>query len=425
MYIVNLESGDSKPVEITVPGDRPSLRRKRVDAASFIRSADVSPSGKRVVLEARGDIWTAPAKNGSPRNLTRSNGSAERFPTWSPDGRWIAYFSDATGEYELYLTQSDGRGETKQVTKDGSCYRYPGNWSPDSKHLTFSDKTGALFVVTIETGDVKEVDSDPMAEQIDSNWSHDSKWLCYAKSTDSRVPSSNVWVYKVDDGTRRQISTGYFSDSSPVFDRKGDYIYFSSNRKFSGPKYDDMGTTFIYSGTEVLLAMPLRADIEHPYLEKSDEEEWEEDKKEDEEGKDKKDGEDTDEDKDESDGEKSDDDESDDEEGDEEEDEEGDDDSDEGDEEEDEEGEDEDDSDEDEMDEGDESDEPSDPITGVWTLELQNNIIPEGERTVTLTLELADGTVTGSVTTPDGEVIELSGTFDAKTGKLELSLIHI
>ena len=417
MYVVNLKSGESKTVAVSIPGDRPSLRRKRVDASKFIGSADVSPSGKRVALEARGDIWTAPAKKGSPRNLTRSSGSAERFPTWSPDGRWIAYFCDVTGEYELYLTQSDGRGETRQVTKNGECYRYSGQWSPDSKYLTFMDKTGALFVVTIESGDVKEVDVDPFAEQIDANWSHDSKWLCYSKSTDTRAPSSHIWVYNVEDGTRRQLTTGYFADSSPVFDRKGEYIFFSSNRKFSGPKYEDLGTTFIYSGTEVLLAMPLRDDIDHPYLEKSDEEEWEEEKEDKEEkgddDKDEKDGKKNDDDKDS----KDQDDDSD----------ESDDDSQDDEEDADEEDADDEDSDESDEDE-DDSDSPdassnSDPVSGSWALELMNEMIPADERNVTLTLELKDdGSVTGNVSGPMGEYPVSTGSFDASSGKLELTV---
>ncbi len=146
LYLLDLNSGESKAVSIMVPGDRPKLRRQKIDASKFVESADLSPTGKRVAVEARGDIWTVPAKNGSPRNLSRSSGSAERFPMWSSDGQWIAYFSDATGEYELYITQSDGRGETKQLTRDGSCYRYGVGWSPDSKHVVFSDKTGAVHV---------------------------------------------------------------------------------------------------------------------------------------------------------------------------------------------------------------------------------------------------------------------------------------
>ncbi len=121
LHLVNLQNGSTTPVQIIVPGDRRKIRPRNVDASEFITSVDPSPNAKRIAVEARGDIWTVPAKNGSPRNLTRTSGVAERSPNWSPDGKWIAYFSDATGEYELFVTQSDGAGETKQLTKDGKC----------------------------------------------------------------------------------------------------------------------------------------------------------------------------------------------------------------------------------------------------------------------------------------------------------------
>jgi len=113
------------------------------------------------VVEARGDVWTLPAENGSPRNLTRTSGAAEREPSWSPDRQWIAYFSDATGEYELYITQSDGKGETKQLTSNSETYYYDPIWSPDSKYILFTDKAAQLYLHTIESGETKIVDKDP------------------------------------------------------------------------------------------------------------------------------------------------------------------------------------------------------------------------------------------------------------------------
>ena len=113
-----------------------------VDAAKNLAGGDIAPAGQRVVLEARGDLWSVPVKNGSPRNMTRTSGVAERDPSWSPDGKWIAYFADITGEYELYIKQSDGKGETRRLTEDGEAYRYAPTWSGDSKHIVFTDKTG-------------------------------------------------------------------------------------------------------------------------------------------------------------------------------------------------------------------------------------------------------------------------------------------
>jgi tricorn protease len=277
LLLLNLASREAQAVNITIPGDRPTLRPQQVDAAKFVGSASLSPTGQRVVVQARGDIWTLPAKNGSPRNLTNSNGSFERDPAWSPDGRWIAYLSDATGEYELYLTQSDGRGETRQLTKNGSAFRYRPQWSPDSKSIVFGDKTGALFVHQIEAGDTKLVVKDPQGNPMSASWSADSAWLTYSLNPDQRSAGSSIWAYKVADATSLRLTAGFFNDSNPVFDPKGDFLFFSSNRAFNNPQYDDLGTSFIYAGTEVLMAMPLRADVKHPYLPEVDEETWKQD----------------------------------------------------------------------------------------------------------------------------------------------------
>ncbi len=282
LYLLNLGTEKAAAVSVTIPGSRPQLKRQKIDATDYISGGDISPTGKRIAIEARGDIWSAPAKNGSPRNLTQSNDAADRDPLWSPDGRWIAFLSDKTGEYELYLMQSDGRGETRQLTKDGNCYRFMSTWSPDSKHILFTDKTGKLFLHTIESGDTKLIDTDPTAGQMATNWSHDSHWICYAKNADDTGAASSIWVYNVGDGSKRKLTNDFFNDTSPTFDRKGDFIYFASNRAFNAPKYEDLGTTFIYSGTQVLIAMPLRADVKHPMAVKSDEETWKDDSKSDE-----------------------------------------------------------------------------------------------------------------------------------------------
>lgn len=280
LYLLNLATGESKTVDVTIPGDRHRLRPTKVDASDFISSLGLSPHGKRVAAEARGDIWSLPAQKGSPRNLTRTSGVAERDPSWSPDGKWIAYLSDASGEYELHLTQSDGRGTNRTLTTDGKCFRYSPRWSPDSKYLTFTDKTGGLFLHAIDSGETKLIETDPYARQIEPNWSHNSQWLVYALQSNDVSPTSSLWVYQVKDGTKRRLTSGYFSDSNPVFDRKGEFVFFTSNRSFRSPQYEDLGTSFIYSGTEVLMAMPLRNDVKYPLSPRSDEESWKDEKKE-------------------------------------------------------------------------------------------------------------------------------------------------
>ncbi|HMP77899.1 MAG TPA: S41 family peptidase [Pirellulaceae bacterium] len=274
LFLVDLASQESRAVEITVPGDRPKIRPRAVDASEFIAEANLSPTGKRLVMEARGDIWTLPAKSGSPRNLTRSSGVAERDPSWSPDGRWIAYFSDASGEYELYIMQSDGLGDAKRLTTDGNCYRYRPTWSPDSQSIVFSDKTGAIWLYSLAKEELKQLDRSPTAGPTTVSWSHNSEWIAYSRELEMRSPPSCIMVVNVRSGEQHQLTSGFFNDGNPVFDRTGDYLFFVSSRAFNAPKYEDLGTTFIYSGTQVLIALPLRKDVKYPFIEESDEETW-------------------------------------------------------------------------------------------------------------------------------------------------------
>ncbi len=294
LYLVDLAGSGARKVAVTIPGALPTLRTKVVDAAEYLQGWSISPTGKRAVVQARGDVWTLPAENGSPRNLTRTSGVAERDPSWSPDGRWISYFSDQTGEYELYLTQSDGKGETKQITSGLAPFYYYASWSPDSKHIVFADKSWTLHLHTIETGETKTIDQDPWALGMGVSWSHDSRWLTYSHGTDEN-PVPKVWLYQVETGERHAVTGGMFPDSSPVFDRKGDYLYFVSARAFS-PTGSElfMDNAFIYEDTDQILAVPLLEEVESPWLAESDEESWEEEDGEDaaEEGGEDEEGED-------------------------------------------------------------------------------------------------------------------------------------
>ena len=111
---------------------------------------EISPTGKRALLEARGDVFTVPAENGEITNITQTPGIREIDPVWSPDGKWIAYLSDRTGEYEIFMKSSDGSGEEKQITNDGTIWRFDPVWSPDSKKLAFSDKNQKLWYVEVD-----------------------------------------------------------------------------------------------------------------------------------------------------------------------------------------------------------------------------------------------------------------------------------
>jgi tricorn protease len=309
LRLLDLSTRKDAVVPVTIPGDRPALKPRMVDAAKHVENAAISPTGKRVVVEARGDLFSAPAKEGVTRNLTRTDSTFERDPAWSPDGKWLAYFSDASGEYELWVRSADAKAaeekdakadkpdavkpdapkadaqksdaakplatEPRKITSLGAGFRSNICWSPDSKHLTFTDNVGNLMLTKLETGETTIIDHDPWGGGVSVNWSHDSQWITYSLTADDKLSSNaSVVIRNMKTGERKLVTSPMFSSHSPVFDRKGDWLFFASNRVINNPTYSDIDSTFIYSGTEALYAVPLRADVKNPWAAKSDEEEW-------------------------------------------------------------------------------------------------------------------------------------------------------
>ena len=297
LLVLDLPTETSREVQVRIPGDRPNVRHRRIKTSDEITNYGISPSGARAVVEARGDIWTLPAETGLARNLTNTDGTAERDPSWSPDGRWVAYFSDATGEYELYLQQSDGKGETRQLTSNGTPFKYTPRWSPDSKKILFTEKSGEMFLLDVADGSMVTVDTDPYAQVASTNFSSDSRWIAYDR-TEKENGMSSIWIYDVENATNHRITSSMFNDTNPSFDREGDYLYFSSGRTFR-PEYSPVDGTFIYTAPGNLYAIPLRTDVDAMWAIEIDEEEWEdEEAEEDEETEDgdESDGEDADDD---------------------------------------------------------------------------------------------------------------------------------
>ncbi len=295
LFLLDLGTKATRPVNVEIPGATETVRARMVDTSDSIASASISSTGKRAVVEARGDIWTLPAKKGKPRNLTATSGIAERDPSWSPDGRWIAYFSDETGEYELFVKQSDGRGETKQLTSGTEGFKYSPTWAPNSEKIAFSDRSGTIYLHDIEAGTTRIIDQNGFIEWgVSVNWSHDSRWLTYTNTGDEAM-RSNVVIFDTTTDEKRVVTSNMFEDSSPTFDRKGDFLYFGSVRNFNGQQGSMIDSNYVYTDGEVLLAVPLREDVEFPWTPKSDEESWDEEESDDEEDADDEEGESEDE----------------------------------------------------------------------------------------------------------------------------------
>ncbi len=293
MRLLDLASGRSHALEITVPGDRPRLRVKSHDASDTMDEGDISATGVRAVVSARGDIWSLPAENGTPKNLTRTNGVAERDPAWSPDGRWIAYFSDETDHYELYIKQSDGKGETRRLTSEKLGFLNSPVWSPDSEWIAFWDETGTLYLHDIEKKKTRSVHKAYSFRSRGISWSSDSNWISFADNVSDRENSA-VFLYDVLNDDVHQVTSGIFSDTWPVFDRDGTYLFYASQRDFSSPTYADEGGNWAYSQTDRLMVVPLSLETESPFAPEIDVEEWDDDDAEEDEDGDESDGDDGD-----------------------------------------------------------------------------------------------------------------------------------
>ncbi|MEW6367924.1 MAG: PDZ domain-containing protein [Acidobacteriota bacterium] len=245
-------TGKTAMVPIRLFGDFPQTLPYFKNLKEDIQNFDISPNAKRALFEARGEIFTVPAKEGEPRNLTNTQSVREIQPCWSPNGDWIAYLSDRTGEYEIYVRKSDGSGDERRVTTDGDIWRFQPVWSPDSRYLAYGDKKQRLRYVDVTNGKSTEIDHGVLSDLTYYNWSPDSRFIVYPKEAATRLPS--IWVYSLADGKTHQLTSGTSSDFEPVFDPQGRYLYFLSNRDynltFSGFEFSYVYTqpTRIYAG---------------------------------------------------------------------------------------------------------------------------------------------------------------------------------
>lgn len=258
----------AREVPIRVAGDFPEAQPRFVKASEFVESFDIAPDGARAVFGARGELFTLPAEHGEPRNVSNTPDHREHSVAWSPDGRLIAYLSDATGEYELYVRAQDGSGEPRQLTRDSDIWKFAPVWSPDSSRIAFADKRQRLRVVEVANGRVREIDTSTREDITDYSWSPDSRWLAYVKTEGGRNPS--LWAHDLGAGSSVQLTDGTTPDRNPVFDPKGRYLYFLSDRDYN-LSFSSYEFNWLYSDSTRIYAATLAADGPALFRPRSDE----------------------------------------------------------------------------------------------------------------------------------------------------------
>lgn len=288
VYRYDIATGTAAKVTIAVVDDMVGGRGGIAPVGGNVTNYEISPDGSRALFGARGDVFTVPAKHGPTRNLTSTPGVHERNSKWSPDGKWISYVSDATGEDEIWLAPQDGSAPATQLTTGDDTYMYQPHWSPDSRKLLYADKKLRLRMVDVATKRITDVATAEAFEFNDYVWSPDSRWIAYTKP---EVEGMNrIYLYSLESGKAVDVTVGWYTSGNPVFSEDGKYLWFVSARDFN-PTFSQTEFNISYGDMSRIYFVTLAKSVESPFRPKSDEVSVKEEKAKESGGKDeKKDG---------------------------------------------------------------------------------------------------------------------------------------
>lgn len=270
IYKFDFATEQSQKVPIQIADDMVSGRNELRSVGSEVTNYEISPDGKRALFGAHGEVFTVPAKYGATRNLTNSAGVHERNSKWSPDGRWIAFISDKTGEDEIYIVNQDGSSAPQQITNEGAApsYKYQIEWSPDSKKLLWGDRKQRLRFVDIQTKVITEVEQSPVWEIRQYGWSPDSKWITYARQEEKAM--TTLYIYSLESKQSTAVTEGWYDSGDPAFSADGKFLFFVSSRDFN-PIYSWTEWNHAYQDMARIYLLTLSKEVESPFKPRSDE----------------------------------------------------------------------------------------------------------------------------------------------------------
>ena len=274
LHLYDLNSQQDREVKVTVSADMPQLLPHWVKVGDQIQDAGISPTGARAVFEAHGDIFTVPAEKGDVRNITNTSGVAERDPAWSPDGKSIAYFSDASGEYELHIRDQKGLEPARVIDLGKPAFYYSPRWSPDSKKIAYADKFLNFWYVDLEHPTPVKIDTgqyEGFGNELIESWSPDSRWITYAKRLPNQLHA--IFIYSLAMNKTVQITDGMSDCSDPRFDKSGKYLYFMASTDTGLTASDSDMSSEQHPMTRSIYVAVLREDLASPILPESDDEE--------------------------------------------------------------------------------------------------------------------------------------------------------
>ena len=265
-YIYKLDASTKKAekVSVTLATDNVYARTELKDGADYVTAASLSPNGERLAVTARGEVFDLPASKGVTRNITRSPGTHDRDAVWSPDGKWIAYISDATGETEIYLQPTEG-GDPVQATKNNDTYIRNITWSHDSKRIVYTDRKNRINLLDVATKQVSELSKSPLGEARNVSFSPDNNWLTYSRVSENNY--SIVYLYDIAGKREHAVTDKWYDSGSPAFSSDGKYLIFSSDRDFN-PTYGQLEWNHVYNNMGGIYLALLSKDTPSPFLNK-------------------------------------------------------------------------------------------------------------------------------------------------------------